>query len=137
MGGHRTLLASAGLAIAVASALTGCTARSERACEEALTAAATSVEGVAAAEFTCEESFGNPSQKGSVTISGTTEPEVTAVMEEVLRAFAMSADLDGAMVVYVDYTNEDGTIASHTSQVGFNGAPSVRKIREHYGITPG
>jgi hypothetical protein len=135
MRGHRTLLASVGLAAAVASALTGCTGT--RACEEALTAAATSVEGVAAAEFTCEESFGNPSQKGSVTISGTTESEVIAVMEEVLQAFAMSADLDNAMVVYVDYVNEDGTITAHASQAGFNGSPSIRTIRDHYGITPG
>ncbi|GAB2482246.1 hypothetical protein [Nocardiopsis aegyptia] len=137
MRGHWTLLTSAGLAIAVVSALTGCTGGSERECEEALTAAAVSVEGVAAVEFTCEMSLTHSSQKGSVTISGTTEPEVTAVMEEVLRAFAASADLDDSLTLYVDYENEDGTATAHPSRVGFNGNPRVSQIREHYGITPG
>ncbi|MFE3458266.1 hypothetical protein ACFXKD_12025 [Nocardiopsis aegyptia] len=102
-----------------------------------MTAAAVSVEGVATAEFTCEVSFGYSTQKGSVTISGTTESEVTAVMEDVLRAFAASADLDDSMTLYVDYENEDGTATAHPSRIGFNGNPRVSQIREHYGITPG
>jgi hypothetical protein len=130
-------LASIGLVTAVVGTLAACGGGSARSCEEALTAAATSVDGVAGAEFTCERSFGNPSQEGSVTITGSTETEVTAVMEEVLRAFAASADLGDASVVYTRFTNEDGTISVLEGLVGFNGTPSIGDLREHYGITPG
>jgi hypothetical protein len=95
------------------------------------------VEGVVGAEFTCTRSFGNPSQDGSVTIAGTTEAEVAAVMEGVLQAFAASADLGDASVVYVQFANEDGTISVHPVLAGFNGTPSIGDLREHYGITPG
>lgn len=89
------------------------------------------------AEFTCERSFGNPRQKGSVTIAGATEAAVAAVMEDVLRAFAASAELGDASVVYVRFANEDGTISVQEGLAGFNGTPSIRELREHYGITPG
>lgn len=126
-----------GLVTVVVGTLTACGRGAERSCEEALTAAATSVEGVVEAEFTCERSFGNPSQKGSVTIAGTTEAAVLAVMEDVLRAFAASAELDDASVVYTGFANEDGTISVDPVDAGFNGTPSIRDLREHYGITPG
>ena len=126
-----------GLATVVVGVLAACGGGAARACEEALTAAATSVEGVVGAEFTCERSFGNPSQEGSVTIAGTTEAEVAAVMEDVLRAFAASAELGNASVVYTGFANEDGTISVLPVDVGFNGTPSIRVLREHYGITPG
>lgn len=124
------------LAVAVLM-LAACGADDARSCEEALTTAARSVDGVVDAEFTCERSFGNPSQKGSVTIEGTTETAVVAVMEDVLRAFAASADLGDASVVYTRFTNEDGTISVAEPLVGFNGTPSIRDLREHYDITPG
>ena len=126
-----------GLATVVAGALAACGGGAARACEEALTAAATSVDGVVAAEFTCGRSFGNPSQEGAVTIAGTTETAVAAVMEDVLQAFAASAGLGDASVVYVRFANEDGTISVHEGLAGFNGTPSIRDLREHYGITPG
>lgn len=128
----RAFLTTAGLVITLAA----CGGGSARTCEEALTAAATSVEGVVEAEFTCERSFGNPSQEGSVTIAGTTEAEVVAVMEDVLRAFAASAELGDASVVYTRFANEDGTISVVEGRAGFNGTPSIRVLREHYGITP-
>lgn len=131
-----TFLTSAGLVTLVVVTLAACSGGSVRRCEEALTAAATSVQGVVAAEFTCTRSFGNPGQSGSVTIAGTTEAQVTAVMEGVLQAFAASPDLDEASVVYVDFANEDGSITVIEQAVGFNGTPSIRDIREHYGITP-
>jgi hypothetical protein len=126
-----------GLATVVAGTLAACGGGAARACEEALTAAATSVDGVVRAEFTCERSFGNPSQEGSVTIAGTTEPAAVAVMEDVLRAFAASAELGDASVVYTGFTNEDGTISVDPVDAGFNGTPSIRDLREHYDITPG
>jgi hypothetical protein len=125
------------LVTVVVGALAACGDGGARSCEEALTAAATSVDGVVGAEFTCERSFGNPSQEGSVTIAGTTETAVVAVMEDVLRAFAASAELGDASVVYTQFANEDGTISVHPVQAGFNGTPSIRVLREHYGITPG
>lgn len=132
-----TFLTSTSLVTLVVITLAACGGGGAvRKCEEALTSAATSVEGVVEAEFTCKRSFGNPSQTGSVTIAGTTEAEVTAVMEGVLQAFAASPDLDDASVVYVDFANEDGSITVIEQAVGFNGTPSIRDIREHYGITP-
>jgi hypothetical protein len=132
-----TFLTSASLVTVVVATLAACGSGSARDCEQALTAAATSVDGVVGAEFTCKRSFGNPSQDGSVTIAGTTETEVVAVMERVLQAFAASADLDDASVVYVQFANNDGTISVHAVRAGFNGTPSIRDLREHYGITPG
>jgi hypothetical protein len=132
-----TFLTSASLVTVVVATLAACGSGSARGCEQALTAAATSVDGVVGAEFTCKRSFGNPSEKGSVTIAGTTETEVVAVMEGVLRAFAASADLDDASVVYVQFANNDGTISVHAGRAGFNGTPSIGDLREHYGITPG
>lgn len=126
-----------GLATVVAGTLAACGGGTARSCEEALTAAATSVDGVVKAEFTCKRSFGNPSQEGSVTIAGTTETAVVAVMEDVLRAFAASAELGDATVVYARFENEDGTISVLPVDAGFNGTPSIRVLREHYGITPG
>lgn len=125
------LLAAAVLAVAA------CGGDDARTCEEALTTAAMSVDGVVEAEFTCTRSFGNPSQKGSVTIEGTTETAVVAVMEDVLRAFAASADLGDASVVYTQFTSEDGTISVAEPLAGFNGTPSIGDLREHYDITPG
>jgi hypothetical protein len=124
------------LAAAMLILLTACGGDDARACEEALTTAARSVDGVVEAEFTCERSFGNPSQKGSVTIEGTTKTAVLAVMEDVLRAFAASPDLGEAMVVYTRFANEDGTISVVEPQAGFNGTPSIGDLREHYDITP-
>lgn len=121
----------------VVATLAACGGGSSRACEEALTAAAMSVDGVVGAEFTCTRSFGNPSQKGSVTIAGTTESELVAVMEDVLRAFAASTELGDATVVYTRFANEDGTISVHEVLAGFNGTPSIGVLREHYGSTPG
>jgi hypothetical protein len=131
------LLALTGLVTVVVGALAACGGGAARSCEEALTAAATSVDGVVAAEFTCERSFGNPSQEGSVTIAGTTETAVAAVMEDVLQAFAASSELGDASVVYTQFENEDGTISVLPVDAGFNGTPSIRDLREHYGITPG
>ncbi len=54
-----------------------------------------------------------------------------------LQAFAASPDLGDASVVYVDFANEDGTITVIERLAGFNGTPSIRDLREHYGITPG
>jgi hypothetical protein len=36
-----------------------------------------------------------------------------------------------------EYRNEDGSIIVVANDLGFDGAPNVRKVREHYGITPG
>ncbi|WP_410657172.1 hypothetical protein [Amycolatopsis sp. lyj-112] len=129
-------LVSVALAASVLATVAACGSGSGRQCE-ALTAAAKSVDGVAAAEFTCQESFGNPSREGAVTIAGGTEREVVAVMEGVLRAFAASAELGDAAVVYSRFVSEDGRISVVESQAGFNGTPSIGVLREHYGITPG
>jgi hypothetical protein len=55
-----TFLTSAGLVTLAIFTLAARGSGSARKCEEAVTAAATSVEGVDGAEFTCKRSFGNP-----------------------------------------------------------------------------
>lgn len=130
-----TFRVSVGLVLVATVA--ACGSGSARTCAQALTAAAKSVDGVAAAEFTCQESFGNPSRNGSVTIARGTKTEVAAVMEGVLRAFAASAELGDAAVVYSRFASEDGKISVHEGLAGFNGTPSIGVLREHYGITPG
>jgi hypothetical protein len=125
--------------LAVGAALTvgGCASPSSlRNCEEAFESAALSVTGVTAAEFTCTETLGNPQQEGTVTLEAGDEDEALAILDEVLRAYASSADLDKPMVAYVDYVSEDGTIDVHPGDLGFNGSPSVYDLRRHYGIEP-
>jgi hypothetical protein len=58
-------------------------------------------------------------------------------MEDLLRAFAASTEPGNASVVYTQFANEDGTMSVDPVQAGSNGTPSIRVLREHYGITPG
>ncbi|GHE53503.1 hypothetical protein [Streptomyces capitiformicae] len=104
-----------------------------KACAEDFESVALSVSGVVTADFTCSSSFGNPSEKGTITLDAKTEEEAVAVMESVLRAYA-ETDMDNATTPFVDYVSEDGTIAVGPPDAGFNGLPSLRQIRDHYGL---
>lgn len=131
------LRAAAILAVGAALTLSGCgSASSTEDCEEAFESAALSVTGVSAAEFTCTESFGDPQQEGTVTLSAGTEEEALGILDDVLQAYASSAGLEDAMLPYVDYASEDGTLDVHASDLGFNGSPSIGVLRDHYGIEP-
>ncbi|MFC4467692.1 hypothetical protein ACFPH6_24715 [Streptomyces xiangluensis] len=104
-----------------------------KACAEDFESAALSVSGVATADFTCTSSFGNPQQKGRVTLEAETKEDAVALMESVLRAYA-ETDVRDATSPYVDYVSEDGTIFVGPSSAGFNGTPSLGEIRDHYGL---
>jgi hypothetical protein len=105
-------------------------------CEEEFTAVTTSITGVAAAEFDCSDQFGGGWQRGDVVVKATTEDEAITVMDATLRAYAASPDLEDRWGTPQEYVNEDGSIIVSANDLGFNGAPKVREVREHYGITP-
>lgn len=106
-------------------------------CEEAFVAAATSVPGVASAKWNCSNSFGGGWQRSDVVVRAGTEAEAVKVMEAMLKAFAKSPDILDRWSTPQEYKNEDGSIVVGANDAGFNGAPTVREVREHYGITPG
>jgi hypothetical protein len=106
-------------------------------CEATFTAVATSVDGVASAEWDCNFQFGGGWIRSDVVLEATTEAEAVAVMEDLLRAFAASPDLEDGWSTPQEYATEDRSIIVSANDVGFNGAPKLREVREHYDITPG
>ncbi|QYN40084.1 hypothetical protein K1T35_06665 [Pseudonocardia sp. DSM 110487] len=97
----------------------------------------TSITGVASATFDCSDQFGGGWQRGDVVVEATTEDEAIAVMDAILRAYAASPDIEDRWATPQEYVNQDGSIIVGANDLGFNGAPRVREVREHYGITPG
>lgn len=106
-------------------------------CEEAFTAATTSVPGVASAEWDCSDNFGGGWQRAEVVVEATTEDEAVAVVDAVLRSIAASPDLEDGWATPQEYVSEDGSIIVSAGDVGFAAVPNVGEVREHYGITPG
>lgn len=121
------------LALPVSACSSGKAAR----CEEAFTAVATSVAGVASAQWDCSFQFGGGWVRGDVLIEASTEDEAVAVVEAVLRAFAASPDLEDGWSTPQKYPTEDGSIVVTANHLGFNGSPKVGEVRERYDITPG
>lgn len=126
------------LPVVVAAVLpvSACSSGKAERCEAAFKAVATSVEGVASAEWDCSFQFGGGWQRGDVVVEATTEDEAVAVMEDLLRAFAASPDLEDGWGTPQEYGTEDRSIRVGPNDVGFNGPPNVGEVREHYGITP-
>ncbi|WP_277211442.1 hypothetical protein [Isoptericola croceus] len=116
--------------------LAGCGA-AEASCEKTYEELTLSVPGVITADVTCVRRFGDEREGGTVTVDASTKQGVVAVMEDVLRAYAASPDLKHAESPYMYFTNKDGSIGTAPTDLGFNGTPSLRNIREHYGIEPG
>jgi hypothetical protein len=123
-------------AVVLVLPVSGCSSGDAGLCEEAFTAAATSVEGVASATWDCSFQFGGGWQRGDVVIEATTEDEAIAVMDAVLRAFAASPDLEDRWSTPHKYTTQDGSIIISAGDVGFKAVPNVGEVREHYDITP-
>jgi len=118
--------------------LSACSSGKAARCEEAFTAVATSVTGVASAEWDCSFQFGGGWVRSDVVLEATTEDEAVAVMEDLLRAFAASPDLEDGWGTPQEYVTEDGSIIVSVKDLkGFGGVPNVGEVREHYGITPG
>ena len=124
--------------VAVVLPVSACSSDKAETCEEAFTAAATSVDGVASAEWDCSFQFGGGWVRGDVVLAATTEDEAVAVMEDLLRAFAASPDLEDSWSTPQQYGTEDGSITVSVADLeAFGGVPNVGEVREHYGITPG
>ena len=123
--------------VAVVLPVVACSSGEAERCESAFKAVATSVEGVASAEWDCSFQFGGGWQRGDVVIEATTEDEAVAVVDELLRAFAASPDLEDGWSTPQKYTTEDPSIILSAGDVGFPAVPNVGEVREHYGITPG
>ncbi|MBB4912815.1 hypothetical protein [Actinophytocola algeriensis] len=99
---------------------------------------ALAVDGVASAEWDCNFQFGGGWIRSDVVLEATTEDEAVAVMEDLLRAFAASPDLEDGWSTPMEYVTEDGSIIVSVGNLdGFNGVPNVGEVREHYAITPG
>jgi hypothetical protein len=133
-----SFLASVGLVtVALVLSVSACSSSRATKCEEAFTAVATSVTGVAAAKWDCSFQFGGGWERGDVVVEATTEDEAITVVEAVLRAFAASPDLEDGWGTPQEYTTEDRSIIVSAGDVGFNAVPDVGEVREHYDITPG
>ncbi|WP_277211444.1 hypothetical protein [Isoptericola croceus] len=115
--------------------LAGCGA-AEASCEKTYEELTLSVPGVITADVTCVRRFGDERQGGTVTVEASTEKEAIAIMEDVLRAYAASPDLQHAEVPRFSFWSEDSTIGVGPDDLDFNGRASLRNIREHYGIEP-
>ena len=109
------------LPVVVAAVLpvSACSSGRAETCEEAFKAVATSVEGVASAEWDCSFQFGGGWVRGDVVVEATTEDEAVAVMDELLRAFAASPDLEDGWATPQKYTTEDRSIIVSANDLGF------------------
>lgn len=122
----------AGLVLPVSA----CSGDAER-CEEAFTAVTTSIDGVASAKWDCSEQFGGGWQRGDVVIEATSEREAISVMDAIMRAYAASPNLDDRWSTPQEFKTHDRSIVVGPNDLGFNGPPTLREVRAHYGITPG
>lgn len=71
--------------VAAVLPVSACSSGKAERCEAAFKAVATSVEGVASAEWDCSFQFGGGWQRGDVVVEATTEDEAVAVVDELLR----------------------------------------------------
>jgi hypothetical protein len=125
------------MVVAAVLPVAACSSDKAEKCETAFEAAATSVDGVASAQWDCSFQFGGGWIRSDVVLTATTEDEAVAVMEDLLRAFAASPDLEDGWATPQEYGTEDRSIRVGANHAGFNGAPNVGEVREHYDITPG
>lgn len=110
----------------------------EARCEEAFTSVAMSVDGVASATWDCNFQFGGGWVRSDVVLEPATEEEAVAVVDDLLRAFAASPDLEDGWGTPQKYTIKDSSIVVSARDVGFiSGVPNVGEVREEWGITPG
>jgi hypothetical protein len=130
-------LSAVTLAATLVLPVTACSSGDAARCEEAFTAVATSVPGVASAEWDCNDGFGGGWVRGDVVVEASTEDEAVAVVDAVLQAFAASPDLEDSWSTPHEYKSEDGSIVVSAGDVGFPAVPNVGEVRERYGITPG
>jgi hypothetical protein len=110
----------------------------EERCEGAFTAVAMSVDGVASATWDCNFQFGGGWVRSDVVLEPATEEEAIAVVDDLLRAFAASPDLEDGWATPQKYTVKDSSVIVSAGDVGFaSGVPNVGEVRAEWDITPG
>lgn len=121
-----------------AGMFSGCAATDLAACSQAFERAALTVDKVVSAEFECEESLGDSSQRGKIVLAVDTQESANPVIEDVYRAFAAEPDLDDSWLPNIEFAQESSE--SHFSgldvDLDFNGKPNLRDMREGYDINP-
>lgn len=125
--------------LAISISLTGCgpTGDRDQDCAAAYEQAALKVAAVVSAEFTCGGSFGNSSDRGTVTLAVDTQEEANPAIEEVYRSFAEDPRLTYPSAPFADFVSESSGERFDNSDLGFEGSyPTIDEMREKYGITP-
>ncbi|MBE1875563.1 hypothetical protein [Myceligenerans pegani] len=129
------LAAVSALGLLVAG-LAGCAPGTER-CTELYSTVIGAVDGVTSVEIDCSEQFGGGWQRVDVQLATDDPDDARAIGEAVLQAIAAEPEMDPQWATPQDYYLEDGTEATiGLRELGFNGIPTVREVREHYGIEP-
>jgi hypothetical protein len=105
-------------------------------CADAFAETALAVDGVVSAEFDCSDQFGGGWQRGKVVLRASTRDEAVRIMDALLRAFAVDPRLEPGWSTPHAYWNEDHSIGVGADELGFNGPPRIRDLREHYDVNP-
>ena len=116
--------------------LTGCGPDEDVECAEAYESAALQVAAVTSAEFECGGSFGAQTERGTVTLAVDVQSEATPVIEEVYKSFAASPELMYSKLSNIEFESDETGAQFNDDDLDFGGSPSVRQMREKYGITP-
>lgn len=125
--------------LATSISLTGCglSGGRDENCAAAYEQAALKVAAVVAAEFTCGGSFGNSSDRGTVTLAVDTQEEASTAIEDVYRSFAADPRLTYPSAPFADFVSESSGERFDNSDLGFDGSyPTIDEMREKYGTTP-
>ncbi|RPF20662.1 hypothetical protein [Myceligenerans xiligouense] len=122
--------------VALVSGLTGC-GSGARQCEELYATVIGAVDGVASVDAECSQQFGGGWERVDVHLATNDADGARTIGEEVLKAVAAEPDMEPLWATPRAYYLEDGTEATiGLRDLGFNGVPTVREVREHYGIEP-
>lgn len=127
-------LALAGGAIAVAVPALG--GAGSRDCEAILTRTIAAVDGVLDVQVECSTQFGGGWQRQRVQLDAATQGQAHPIVEQVLRALAAEPAVEASWSTPQVYLLTDDSALSSLAALGFNGAPSVGQVRQHYGIEP-
>lgn len=129
-------LAEAGPVGGILAALLSLNKARNHDCEDAFRETALAVDGVVSAEFDCSDMFGGGWQRGTVVLRVSSRAEGERVVDALLRAFAAEPRLEPRWSTPQRYRNEDGSVVVGAPRAVFRGTPTIREVREHYGVTP-
>lgn len=124
--------------VAIAGLTSGCGGTDVATCAEVFERAALTVDSVESADFECRDPFGHSSYHGSIALTVDTQSEANPVIDEIYRAFAAESELDNAWIPNIAFSQSEGNVkfSGLDVELEFNGKPSVRDMREGYGISP-